>query len=327
MKMKKFKLKDYIRIWYKTFKEPYHALTTRNVQWTYINVHIYPSSLGNMYMDEISTEDAQNFFNDLLDHGNKSKLKNCNNAGTGLSGWTVKKIRMLLINVFNDCILKDKLRLDNPIKNTSNINIQIMKYEPFSLHQQKIFLKATKNYKMNLAFELLFATGLRRSELLGLSWSHIDLYNKTIRVKQVLININGQAILKQCPKTASSNRTIPLPSELCKKIRIHQKEQQKKVGNKNKNNLLFTTIDGEPYSPNNFLRSFKNALKKCNLPSYLRVHSARHSFATNLLQSGVSISDVQHLGGWSSPTVLLDIYSHCVQKTHRKAIENLYKSF
>ena len=180
---------------------------------------------------------------------------------------------------------------------------------------------------MNLAFELLFATGIRRSELLGLPWINLDLYNHSMRIKQVLVIVNGKVILKPYPKTAASNRTLPIPKDLCRKFKIYQKEQKRILVNKNKYNLVFTSKTGDPYSPNNFLRSFKNALKKCELPSHLRVHSTRHSFATNLLQAGVSISDVQHLGGWSSSSVLLEIYAHCIQKNHRKAIENLYRNF
>lgn len=137
-------LGDYIQLWYKTYKEPYHEITTRNVQWTYIRVHIQPSQIGQMQISQITAYDIQNFFNELLDHGNKSKLLHGSKKGKGLSAWTVKKIRSLLINAFNYCI-KDNLRNDNPVIETSNISIPKIKYEPFSLAQQKLFLKKQKN--------------------------------------------------------------------------------------------------------------------------------------------------------------------------------------
>ena len=46
-----------------------------------------------------------------------------------------------------------------------------------------------------------------------------------------------------------------------------------------------------------------------------------------MLQCGVPISDVQDLGGWTTPDMLLRIYAHTVKESHKKAIAKLYKVF
>mgnify|MGYP003592397711 CR=1 FL=1 len=70
--------------------------------------------------------------------------------------------------------------------------------------QQEKFLQGTKNHRFHLAYKLLFYTGCRRSEILGLSWESINFEQSQINIKQVLVSINGAPILKNYPKTKSS---------------------------------------------------------------------------------------------------------------------------
>ena len=63
------------------------------------------------------------------------------------------------------------------------------------------------------------------------------------------------------------------------------------------------------------------------LPSDLHLHSTRHTWATNMVQLGIPLSDIQALGGWSRPDVLLRIYAHTLQESQKKAINKLWKQF
>ena len=60
-------------------------------------------------------------------------------------------------------------------------------------------------------------------------------------------------------------------------------------------------------------------------PNTLHVHSVRHTWATNMIQCGIAITDVQALGGWSRPDTLLNIYAHTVKESQRKAVNKLYQ--
>lgn len=323
---KKWLLKDWITYWYKTYKETKHALTTQQVQKTYIRCHIVPG-IGNYYIDEIDTATIQQFLNELLIKGNKSKLKNCNKEGYPLASWTVKKIRSLLMTAF-EVAVRDDLISYNPVENTEPITVQTLKVAYFTPEQQKLFLDYTQKHRFNTAYQLLFYTGCRRSEILGLTWDNVDLIRSQIYVEKVLVNINGTPIFKNYPKTKASVRTIPLHPDMTKLLKQHKKNQEIEKKNNplwnNKLNLIFVNKDGSPHSPNYFLHNFKNVVKKLNLPSNLRIHSTRHTFATNLLQLGVPLVDVQHLGGWSDTRVVLEIYSHIVKDSHRSAVEQLF---
>lgn len=304
-----------------------HAQSTRQVQWTYINYHIIPH-LGFLYLHQVQTSHIQETLNDLAKRGNQSKLKHNTCNGDPLSSWTLKKIRALLLASFEKA-LQEGLIQNNPVKGTEPITVQTLQVAPFTPEQQKVFLEGTKNHRFHVAYQLLFFTGCRRSEILGLTWDCVDLDQRQIQIRKVLININGTPLLKEYPKTKSSVRTIPLHPSLVLMLRKHyakQKLEAKQIPWNNEHNLVFCNKDGTPHSPSYFLHNFKNAIKKLDLPRKLRVHSTRHTFATNLLQlPGVSIADVQHLGGWADTRVVLDIYAHSVKDTHRNAVQRLFE--
>ena len=111
------------------------------------------------------------------------------------------------------------------------------------------------------------------------------------------------------------------------------KEQQDKEAAtvkdyKNVHQLVFTDKHGKMINPTYFSHKFKaivRGLDSCN--NRLHVHSTRHSWATNMIHMGVSIPDVQALGGWSRPNVLLEIYSHTLRDSQKNAMARLAESF
>lgn len=318
---------EWVPKWYGTYKELTHAITTRQVQWTYINIHIIPH-IGHFTVAEFTRTNAQDFFNLLRTSGNRSKLKHNDTAGKPLSAWTVKKIRALLVAAFEDAI-KEKIIKENVIKQTDGINVKALTVAFFTARQEDIFITGTVRHRFHLAYEILFNSGIRRSEVLGLTWDNVDLDRGSIQIRNVLVCVNGVPSFQNYPKSKASVRTIPLAADIVKKLKRHKRKQAIEASIHpswhNKYNLVFTNRDGSPHNPNYFLHNFKSALHKLGLPRNLRIHSTRHTFATNLLQLGTALKDVQELGGWSDTRVLLEIYSHAEKATHRHAIDKLYK--
>lgn len=321
-------VEEWIKFWYKTYKETKHAHTTRQVQETYIRCHIVPQ-IGSLFMHQVKPFHIQDMLNFLQREGNQSKLKHATCQGKPLAAWTIKKIRALLLAAFERAV-RDGIIVNNPVRNTEPITVQTLHVAYFTPEHQKAFLEGTKKYRFHVAYQLLFYTGCRRSEILGLTWDNIDFIRSQIHIRQVLVNINGVPMFKEYPKTRASVRTIPIHPALTKLLKEHQKNQlaeKKKCPTwDNKYNLVFTNKDGSPHSPTYFLHNFKSAVRKLGLPKNLHVHSTRHTFATNLLQIGTAISDVQHLGGWSDTRVVLEIYAHAVQDSHRSAVEQLFEN-
>ncbi len=319
---------DWIRSWYKEFKEPRHAVTTRQVQTVYIEKHIIPY-LGHYPLSELTTPIIQAFFNHLQKAGNQSRLKHVTPPNPGLASWTVKKIRALLMSALEAAIKFNHITT-NPVRKTEPIVVKTLTVAPFTEEQQRIFLAGTRRHRHHLAYRLLFYTGCRRSEILGLIWDNVNLGKREIYIRKVLVCVDGAPILRDYPKTKASIRSIPLHPDLCEALEAHrvmqQAEKDKAGDNWQKHGLVFCNADGSPHSPTYFLHNFKMAIRKLGLPRLLRIHSTRHTFATNLLQQGTAIVDVQKLGGWSDTRVVLDIYAHAVQESQRSAVEQLYSN-
>lgn len=181
-------------------------------------------------------------------------------------------------------------------------------------------LKTAESYNKWMYFFIKFTsfTGMRRGEVLGLSWADVELHNKIIRVQQTLVQKSGEgSIIKETPKTNSSRRSITIENniiDMLKTIRKIQNERQLLLGKKynTNHNLVFCKQNGERYYPSTVDRKFKKVLKKTKLNPKLNIHSLRHTHATLLLKAGVNPKIVQERLGHSSIRETLDTYSHVI---------------
>jgi integrase len=160
--------------------------------------------------------------------------------------------------------------------------------------------------------------GLRRGELLGLRWQDVDWQAGVLHIRQTLARVKNHEtgrtqLVFQEPKTKHARRTIPIPEGCLTALRQHrgqQSEERLLLGQAYEDHgLVFCGPGGRPLDPRTLNRYFSQALKRAALPS-IRLHDARRTFATWLLDQGVSPKVVQTMLGHSSIAVPLDIYSH-----------------
>ena len=157
---------------------------------------------------------------------------------------------------------------------------------------------------------LAASTGLRRSEVLGLRWSDINMDKATLAVAQVVELVGWEVTLKE-PKTDYSRRTLILPAQLVEQLKAHRKAQAEhclKLGC-SRFDLVFPTWDGKLLNPNNFSKQFADAAAAARLP-HITFHGLRHTHLTHLLRSGVPVHVVSARAGHSNPTVTLNVYAH-----------------
>lgn len=321
---------DYVEYWYNTYRCMRHAPTTAALIQSDIRIHIQPSELGQMDIADARTVDYQIFLRDLLTHGNKSRLASLNTYGKPLSPHTVTKIRQILIAA-GKWAMREGLIERNYAEETEGVPIAKHYASVFSIEDQRKFLQYTRHHRHYVAYVLFFFSGCRRGEILGLSWNNVHRRENYIVIDQTLIMENGRPTLKRHhAKTEKSLRTIPIPKDvriLFQEVEQRQKQERKSVpGWKNPDNLVFTSKDGSPVNPAYFSRNFKNVCKRLGFSPDIHLHCTRHSWATNMLQCGAAISDVQALGGWTTPEMLLRIYAHTIKDSQRKAIVKLYKT-
>ena len=174
-----------------------------------------------------------------------------------------------------------------------------------------------KGSTIELPVTLCAVYGFRRSEVLGLKWSNVNLKKRTITVAETLQqNTGGNYIDK--PKTDSSYRTLPMTDsiyELLEAQKRLQEERKSIMGNYYiYSDYVCTWNDGQVISPNYLTRKFRSTIDKSTLPK-IRLHDLRHSVASNLIDNGLSVVDVKDWLGHANASTTLNIYSHACKSS------------
>lgn len=163
-------------------------------------------------------------------------------------------------------------------------------------------LNTPYDYRTHAMLELLYATGMRISELTTLKFSNIDLINDCVRVE-------GKG---------SKERIIPINDASKKALSIYLEEYRAKLCKPGKTtDALFLNNRGTPITRQGLFKLLKQLCISCNIKKEVSPHVLRHSFATHLLNNGADLRVIQELLGHSSITTT-QIYTH-VSKEHVKS--------
>lgn len=154
--------------------------------------------------------------------------------------------------------------------------------------------------------------GMRRGELLGLTWDAVNLDESRLWVRQTLAWVDGRARV-QPPKTRASRRLIPLPHVVVSALHEHRKrqdEEQTEAGERwSDTGFVFTTRRGEPTSPYSLSKYWRTIRVNAGVPS-LRFHDLRHTAVSLLLALGVPPHVVREIVGHSDIKVTMTVYAH-----------------
>lgn len=182
----------------------------------------------------------------------------------------------------------------------------------------------TDQLDFRTAVTMLLFTGMRRSELLGLNWSDIDMETGVISVNHTSKYLPKQGIIDDDTKNTSSRRSFKAPPELLpllRQYRAWQMQQRLKVGDQwHDSDRIFTTWNGAPMRPDTFTNRFRRWITTTDLPP-VHPHSLRHTNATLLIANGTNIQTVSKRLGHSSSSTTANIYAHAIQSADAAAAE------
>lgn len=189
---------------------------------------------------------------------------------------------------------------------------------PLTDEQAAALLKAAAGTEMELLIRTALFTGLRLSELLGLTWDCIDLTGGRLTVsKQLARPDHRKTGVFISPKNGKS-RTISPASTVLKALRQQQRRQLEmrvKAGPlwDNAYNLVFTEADGSPIDQYRVEVTFKEILCAAQLTG-VRFHDLRHTYAVNAIRAGDDIKTIQGNLGHASAAFTLERYGHFTER-------------
>lgn len=165
---------------------------------------------------------------------------------------------------------------------------------------------SVKNPQLSLRnkamLEVLYATGLRVSELVELTLSDIHLQMGFLR----------------CIGKGNKERIVPLGSVAIETLKKYIDEARPILMKKKHHDILFVNHHGNPMSRQGFWKIIKKLAKQANIKKELTPHTLRHSFATHLLENGADLRSVQEMLGHADISTT-QIYTH-VTKTRMKEV-------
>lgn len=183
------------------------------------------------------------------------------------------------------------------------------------------------DFRKRAAIYLLVTTGIRRGELVALTWQDVDFINGTIQINKSIITTSSKGTLQKSPKTETGKRKIALPKItllLLKEYKSYWAAEKLKRGSAwtSPTDYLFFRMDGAVIHPDTINTWLKKLIAENNLP-YFTPHSLRHTFATLSLSQGVDVRTLQARTGHSSSNVLLNTYTHYLEEQNQKAADKM----
>lgn len=256
----------------------------------------------------------------------------------GLANNTIKYIHTLLYPVLELAVDDDIIR-KNPAKNTLSGDYGKAPKEKDILtveQQEKLFAFVCGSPVYNVYIPMLTAMlelGLRCGELIGLTWSDVDMEKKEISINHQLIYKDfgdGYKFHINTPKTKAGNRIIPM-SQVVQRAFTEQKKINFMLGRHSieeidgYSDFIFLAKTGRPLMPsavNNVLYNIIDAYNKAETgkaeeerrtPAFLpkiSSHSLRHTACTNMAKRGMNIKILQYIMGHAHSDVTMDVYNH-----------------
>ena len=300
-------VEDWMRIWaedYTGHLKPRTAIMYKG----YINNHIIPG-LGKAPLQKLQPHDVQKFYNKL---------------SIDLAPKSVKNIHGILHKALKQAVANGMMRT-NPADFCTLPKAKKPEIKPLGEEEMKAFIRKSleKTDTSRLVFAVDTLTGMRQSEILGLTWDNVDLDNGLIYVKQQLQLVGGKYVLLT-PKH-DKERVISISPYVVKLLQGQIREQKKwqlAAGSAwdNTNNFVFTDELGDNLKRHTIYKRFKKIAAEIGCPD-ARFHDLRHTYAVFSLRAGDDIKTLQDNLGHHTAAFTLDVYGHVTEEMKKASAD------
>ena len=274
-----------------------------------VNV-IKKEDFGQKRIDKIKVSDAKEWL-----------IKMQQIDGRGYS--SIHTIRGVVRPAFQMAV-DDDLLVKNPFEfqlNTVVVNDSVTR-EAITRQQERDFLEFVKNDKHFCKYYdgiyILFKTGLRISEFVGLTKKNLDFENNRIIVDHQLQRTRDMKYIIEDTKTESGERMVPMTPEVkeaFQRILANRKNPKIEPMVDGYSGFLFLDKNGRPMVALHWEKYFQHIREKYNKIYRIQMpkvtpHVCRHTFCSNMAKSGMNPKTLQYIMGHSDISVTLNVYTH-----------------
>ena len=276
--------------------------------------HILPE-LGDTQIDDLGRRQISEF---LTAHQADGNLR-----GEALSA-TSTNLMLTVLNAAFTYACDMELLPANPCDRIRRVPGPPSRVEAFTREEQRRLEEAIAAWEDRRLFgiRLCLYTGLRIGELLGLEWQDVDMEKGILHIGKTVYREKNAAgewqLFVDRPKTAASERMVPLPGYLAEDLRIYRRGARSEFVIENKK--------AERMSIRSYQYLFERLTEKARVRK-LNFHALRHTFATRALECGMDIKTLSELMGHKNATITLNRYAHSMMDTKIAAMNKLEKLF
>lgn len=313
---KRMHFKELFDMWVKVYADTVEEstlATTTNI----FNNHILPV-LSNIYVDKLTVAKCQKVAQEWRQEAPR----------------TFKRYIRYVNNVL-DYGVNLELLASNPMRKIVRPKVKRQVRKKFDDYYNKeeleTFLndcKAFKSTKIFTFFRVLAYSGMRKEEMLALTWEDIDFHKNTISINKALKMGLKNRLYVDTTKTADSVRVLNMDSQTMNYLREWKQVQLKElfqIGINALNNqaqLVFSNSNNSYIHPSKPREWNMSVCEKYNL-RFIKIHGFRHTHASLLFRAGVTPKEVQKRLGHKKIETTLDIYTHVYEDESTEAIDKL----
>lgn len=308
----KIPLGEWLDAWVESCKNEFSPITYKDYR-AVIHFYLSDSPIAKARLENLKPVTFRLFLNNILASGRAPR--------------TVAMVHQVLSGAMKRAVADGVIRvnpMDGVKRPRSPARHAVTVLSPAQL---QVLLPACSPDWFSRLVRLDLYTGLRRGEILALSFNDVNFDKMTLSVTHTVIS-NGGAVISESAKTDKSIRTISicpaaadiLHAQKAYVLRLRMARAGKPGADSCE--LFFPNAWLRPYDPNTITKFFHQAIVRAGLDgSGISFHTLRHTHATYLLEQGVNIKVIQDRLGHASSITTLDYYSGVTPKMDRAAAD------